>query len=409
MKLDLFVLCLSLLAFYTHFSLAKRSGGGGFGKSFGSKKTSTSNRGSTNTGHKNNQGSSSQGGYPKQPVHPNQGGHPPQSGRPGYPGSYPQQPGRGVYHNQYPAQGSPYGGYGGQGGYGGYGGQGSYGGGYINKNPNNNILSPRYGGSFGYGGHGVGGGSPFSRSVQANGMYPSDKSRGFGRSAVMAAAGGAMAGMALGYGLGRFPRPHFNFHSPQEEYYYNNYMYRKYGVKSTDTNDYSRDYTYSPPPATYDSYMDSCMKRTDLLPAENRQPNNKPAATTTTAAAPDTGNGSNATETNSTAPSTPRPVNESKANPGPPASQVLRETATDDDDDTVSIVEIGYPALIDQLKVRRCLELYMVYSEKYLKKKKEPKPSNGAQGLQMGPQGLLAVVTSTIVMLLNSNMLMLLH
>uniref|UniRef100_A0A8P4KPJ7 Prion protein, related sequence 3 n=1 Tax=Dicentrarchus labrax TaxID=13489 RepID=A0A8P4KPJ7_DICLA len=423
MKLDLFVLCLSLLSFHTHFSLAKRSGGGSFGKSFGSKKTSTSNRGSTNTGNKNNQGSSSQGGNPKQPVKPNQGGYPPQSGRPGYPGSYPQQPGGGVYHNQYPARGSPYGGgYGGQGGYGGYGGQGGYGGyggGYINKNPNNNILSPRYGGSFGYGGHGVGGGSPFSRSVQANGMYPSDKSRGFGRSAVMAAAGGAMAGMALGYGLGRFPRPHFNFHSPQEEYYYNNYMYRKYGVKSTDTNDYSRDYTYSKPPETYDRYMDSCMKRTDLLPAENRQPNNKPAATITTTAATttptaalDTGNGSNATETNSTAvdnsstpaTSTPRPVNQPEANPVTPASEVIRKTATDDDDDTVSIVEIGYPALINQLKVRKCLELYMVYHEKYSRQL-----SGGAQGLEMSSQGLLAVITSTIVMLLNSNMLMLLH
>ena len=61
------------------------------------------------------------------------------------------------------------------------------------------------------------------------GYNPSVRSQGFGRQAMMAAGAGAVAGMALGYGLGSFPRPHFNFHSPQEEYYYNNYMYRRYG------------------------------------------------------------------------------------------------------------------------------------------------------------------------------------
>lgn len=299
----------------------------------------------------------------------------------------------------------------------------------MNYNPNNKVLSPHYGGSFGYGGYGGRGGSPFSHSVQAMGMYPSDKSRGFGRSAVMAAAGGAVAGMALGYGLGRFPRPPFRFHSPQEEYYYNHYMYRKYGTKSTDTNDYSRDYTYSKPDQTYDSYMDSCMKRTDLLPA----PKNKPAATTTTTtitttsvantttsvtntttAAPDSGIDNNTTKSNSTAaespttaPPTPRPLNKSEANPKPPASQPLRQAAADDDnDDTVTIVEIGYPALIEQMKARKCVELYMVYSEKYLKKKTESGITDGLQRLEMGLQGLLAVATSTTLMLLNSNMLM---
>lgn len=302
----------------------------------------------------------------------------------------------------------------------------------MNYNPNNKILSPQYGGSFGYGGHGVGGGSPFSHSAQAMGMYPSDKSRGFGRSAVMAAAGGAVAGMALGYGLGRFPRPPFHFHSPQEEYYYNHYMYRKYGIKSTDDNDYSRDYKFSQPPQTYDSYMASCMKRTDLLPSENRRPSNEPAATTTaatttttttsvtttTTAVPDAGFGNHTTKSNSTASeksspstlSTSRPPNQPEASPVPLASQVLRKNANDDDDDdTVSIVEIGYPALVQQLKARRCVELYMVYSEKYLKKKTETSASDGVHGLKLGSGGLLAVVTSALLMLLNSNMLLLLH
>ncbi|XP_034728893.1 prion protein b [Etheostoma cragini] len=366
-----------------------------------------------------------QGGYPQQPGgYPNQGGYPQQPGRPGgypYQGGYPQQPGYpagGYPAGGYPAQGYPYGG-----GYGGHGSYGGYGGGYMNYNPNNKVLSPRYGGSFGYGGHGTGVGSPFSHSVQSMGMYPSDKSRGFGRSAVMAAAGGAMAGMALGYGLGRFPRPPFHFHSPQEEYYYNHYMYRKYGTKSTDSNDYSRDYSYSKPPETYDSYMDSCMKRTDILPVENQKPNNKPvvttttmitttSATSTTTAALDSGISNNTTESNSTAAansttssSTPLHPNKSEDNPVPPASRLLMKATTkdDDNDDTVSIVEIGYPALIEQMKARRCVELYMVYSEKYLKKKTEPNSTGGVQGLEMGLQGLLAVIISLMLMLLNSN------
>ncbi|XP_071339327.1 uncharacterized protein [Trachinotus anak] len=418
-------LCLSLLL-NIHFSLAEKRIG--LGKKINLFKKTPKTKTNLDNKSKGTQ-QFNQGGYPQQP------------GRPvGYPnpGGYPQQPGypaRGYPAFGNPAQGYPYGGgyggYGGHGGYGGYGGHGSYGGyggypgGYVNYNPNNRILSPHYGGSFGYGGYGAGGGSPFSQSVQAMGVYPKEKSRGFGRSAVMAAAGGAVAGMALGYGLGRFPRPHFDFHNAQEEQYYNHYMYRRYGVKSTDTNDYSRDYKYSQPPETYDSYMDSCMKRTDVLPAENQKPKNKPAATTTTTStstttttttvtsAPDTGTGSNTTEDRATAAgksstaasSPPRSLNQSEASPVPPASQAVRKADTDDDDDTVSIVEIGYPALIRQLKVRRCLELYMAYSEKYLKKKTESNTSNGAG---VG-QGFLAVITSTILMLLNSNMLMLLH
>ncbi|XP_068994384.1 uncharacterized protein [Embiotoca jacksoni] len=398
MKLSFSVLCLPLLLFHTPFSLARNRGGGGLGKGIGNKKSPNTNRGgtNTNTGNKNNQGS--QGGYPKQIGQNNQGGFPPQSGRPGQPGSYPkQQGGRGYY----PGRGSPYGAGYGQGGQGGYGG---YPGGYINKNPNNQILSPHYGGSFGYGGYGGRGGSPFSHSVQAMGIQPNAKSRGFGRSAVMAAAGGAMAGMALGYGLGRFPRPPFQFHSSQEEYYYNNYMYRKYGTQSTDTNDYSRDYSYNSVPQTFDGYMDSCMRRRDVLTAESQKPKNNPAVTTATtvaASASDADAGSNATETNRTAAessststlSNLRPANQPEAGPVSPAP---RSVGTAEDDDTVSVVEIGYPALIEQLKARKCLERYMAFSEKYLKRQ-----TGGAEGLEMGLRGLLAVITSTILMLLH--------
>lgn len=190
--------------------------------------------------------------------------------------------------------------------------------------------------------------------------------------------------MAVGYGMGRVTRPHFQFRSPQEEYYYNRYMHKKHSVQSTNTISNGGD---GGKPQTYESYMDSCMKNTDLL----SEPKNKTAATNTTTgvpSAPDPGN--NTAADNSSAPSTPHPTNQT-------------ETGDDDGDDAVSIVEIGYPALIKQMMVKRCLESYMTLSEKY------SSAAGGVQGLEMGPQGFLAVVTSTILMLLNSNMLILLH
>ena len=134
---------------------------------------------------------------------------------------------------------------------------------------------------------------------------------------MMAAGVGAVAGMAVGYGLGRFPRPHFNFRNPEEERNYNSYMYRRYGTNSTDEVDYGRDYAYKPPPRaqSYDSFMATCMKRTDLL--RDKTPNA----------------------------------------PG-----------TESDEDLVGIEAIGYPALIDQVKSRICVENYMEYSASFLKK-----------------------------------------
>ncbi|XP_072289934.1 uncharacterized protein [Eucyclogobius newberryi] len=372
------------------------------------------------------------GGYPAQGGgHPAQGGgYPAQGGSyPAQGGGYPAQGGRypaqgGGYPAQgggYPAQGGGYPGrgYGTQGGYGGQGGYGSYGtgghgggypGGYINQNPNNHILSPHYGGSFGYSGYAAGG-SPFARSAQAIGYVPSEKSKGFGRKAVMAAAGGAVAGMALGYGLGRFPRPHFNFHSPEEEYYYNYYMYKRYGLKSSDANDFSRDYSYKAPPDSYETFMNTCMKRKDLLPIpkKSRPTTTKtPSITTstlTTSSVPPSHPSNTmrtANHSRSTAPTTSGPPKLSEATngtSGAPAAMGVRKTAEDEDDDTVSVVEIGYPALIEQLKVRRCLELYIVYSEKYLRKNTTPSPRGGGQQ-ETGSHWMIFV--TSIVMIMNS-------
>ncbi|XP_053717879.1 prion protein b [Synchiropus splendidus] len=314
------------------------------------------------------------GGYPNQ--YPGRASYPAGGGNPagGYPagggyspgGSYPGRGGvnPGGFPNQYPAGGgypvrggntgpgwgSP-GGYPGgypaanPGGYpGGYPGRGA--GGQFNWNPNNQILSPRFGGGgYGYGGYGRGG-SPFAQSVQNMGYKP--KSTGFAKKALMAAGVGAVAGMAVGYGIGRFPRPHFSFRNPEEEYYYNNYMYRRYGSRSTDEKDFGRDYVYQPPPRaeSYDKFMDRCMLRTDLLKDQDEQK----------------------------------------------------------DDDTVSIEEIGYPALIEQLKARKCVEEYMKYSESFLKQRSAQQQSMPSRSTPLSFGGIQLL--SSILMLLSSTLLL---
>lgn len=165
----------------------------------------------------------------------------------------------------------------------------------------------------------------------------------------MAAGVGAVAGMAVGYGLGRFPRPHFSFRNPEEEYYYNNYMYRRYGVKSTDEKDYGRDFVYKPPPRaeSYDVYMDKCMNRTDLFKDQGK----------------------------------------AKA-----------------DDDTVSIEEIGYPMLIEQMKARKCVELYMEQSAKYLQEQKAQQRAGPINRCHSLSDGAIQLFTSLLML---SSMLLL--
>lgn len=177
----------------------------------------------------------------------------------------------------------------------------------------------------------------------------------------MVAAGvGAVAGMAIGYGLGRFPRPHFNFRNPEEEYYYNNYMYRRYGSQSTDEKDFGRDYVYKPPPRaeSYDNFMSRCMNKTDLLKQQDS--------------------------------SSPSPTSQSGGN---------------EDDDTVSIEEIGYPALIEQVKARRCVEQYMVYSERFLQEREAEQQVQFSRSSRPVSCGVIQLFTS-LFMLLSSMFLL---
>ncbi|CAB1447812.1 unnamed protein product [Pleuronectes platessa] len=163
--------------------------------------------------------------------------------------------------------------------------------------------------------------------------------------------------MAVGYGLGRFPRPHFNFRNPEEENSYNNYMYRSYGSRSTDQKDYGRDYVYKPPPRaqTYENFMRTCMNRTDLLKEQSR------SSTTT-------------------------------------------QIESDEDNDTVSIEEIGYPALIEQVRSKRCVEKYMEYSQQFLVERKAEQQLQPSRGDPLS-YGVVQLGTSLFVLL--SSMLLL--
>ncbi|MCI4381920.1 hypothetical protein PGIGA_G00257580 [Pangasianodon gigas] len=410
--------CLALVA-----CAVARRGGGGFKGGFGWGKGSNTGSKGTSTGNRGGSAGSYPNSYPGR-----SGGYPYPQG-----GSYPGYPVRGAsYPGSSPNQ---------------YGGAGGYAGAaqYPYWNPNNKIISPRYGGNYGYGGYGSygAGGSPFAQSVHSMGMKPSIQSKGFGKQAILAAGVGAMAGMAVGYGLGSFPRPHFMFHSPQEEYYYNHYMYRRYGTRPSDSNtnpsspgaepgDTGSSSTNNvhkifenPPPQSYDKYMDSCMKRTDLLredqgrnkravedswPQEagdiekvltEKDPNErlgeKPVGEAESQGSDLITRHENSGEGNKTSNATDSPLPFAAKLTGatePPTEPQEKKTdeMNEEDDDTVSILEIGYPALIEQLKARRCVELYMVYAEQHAETQAQVHiDDNGGEQLMPLSHGLMLI------------------
>lgn len=219
--------------------------------------------------------------------------------------------------------------------------------------------------------------------------------------------------MAMGYGLGRIHRPEHPLNSPQEEYYYKNYMYRKQGTKAAKTegnrvnSDYSdskvnEDYTHSihEPPMTYVGFMENCMSRQAHDQAKIIEQSNKITTATTTTArttrAVTTSALSDSAGSNGTA------VNESTSPLSKPEAKSMTPnlSKTPDNDKIVSIVEIGYPELIYQHNLKTCMERFFAYSE-FIK--------GGAQGMGTGSQGFVALATSVTVILLNSNLLMSLY
>ncbi|XP_067289181.1 uncharacterized protein [Pseudorasbora parva] len=339
-------------------------------------------KGSKNTSYKKpsnkpSQGTKAQSNYPRQPSNPvAEKNNPEYPGRGGYsPGGYPAA-------GSYPVRtaGQPEG----------YpGGHPSIGGGYPNWNPNNKILSPRYGGSFGGGGFGTGG-SPFSQTVKGMGYGPSVQSKGFAKKAMVAAGVGAIAGMAVGYGVGNFPRPNYQFRSPQEERHYNNYMYKHQGTHSKEGTVTKKNvkegpsYTPNLPPQlqSYDQFMNTCMNRNDLLNdsiVHNNIQRDEPLTDSLGM------NEKSEPEKNDTASTT---------------TDYSKDAHKDKDDDTVSIVQIGYPALIEQMKARKCVELYLVYSERFSEKQKESRreaPASSSEHNGQRVSGVLLFLTTSFM------------
>ncbi|KPP76195.1 calcium-binding protein P-like [Scleropages formosus] len=366
----LIVLCLVLLLLHGHSgragrssssrsktsSSSKSSGSSSSSKSSGSSSSSKS----TGSGHKTsystktNAGTSSHNPTQHHPDHgsphqfPNKN---PAAAAGGYPNQY---PGAGGYPYHYPGRGgvSP-GGYPKQ-----YPSAGNFPGGGA-AYPSDKILSPRYGWGYSYGASGVGG-SPFSRKVQSKGHFPSEKSKGFGKKAAVAAGLGVMTGAAVGYGVGRYSSPKFGFQNPMEEQFYNYYMYNRYNSNPTHI-----DHHHKP---TQNSGKRKNYNRNN--PSRNNPSQNNPSQT------------------------------DEERSPAPAASPL------EDDNDTVSIVEIGYPELVEQLKIRRCVELYTVYEEQRQKNAERVEIPFGS-GVQQHPlcHGVVLLFT-TALMVLSSTLLL---
>lgn len=203
----------------------------------------------------------------------------------------------------------------------------------------------------------------------------------------------------MGYGLGRMHRPDYQLNSPQEEYYYNHYMYKKHGTKTevnranrgSSDNNVNEEYTSSnnEAPMTYDGYMEKCMIGLQRDQVKIMEQSDKPTIATTTTArttrSVTPSSASDAAGSNKTA------LNEST----PSLSIAPGLSKTPDDEKTVSIVEIGYPALIYQHNVKTCMERFFAYSE-FIK--------GGAQGIGTGSPRFVALASSVMLMLFNSNL-----
>lgn len=203
-----------------------------------------------------------------------------------------------------------------------------------------------------------------------------------------------------------------------------------------------------PPPQSYDTFMDSCMKRNDLLRGKrslrerrSEEPQgNEPVALAqlapeTSTAAPansePSGNVStgaaaqsqNNTDSSPVTPSNNITVAKEENRQEAAERQAEEEKKAEVEDEVVSIMEIGYPALIEQLKARKCIELYMVYTERVAQEQQQQqqqqvgersngnynddyKAKGGGEKLGALNQGTMLLLSSTVSLLLS---LLLLH
>ncbi|KAK1154412.1 hypothetical protein AOXY_G28758 [Acipenser oxyrinchus oxyrinchus] len=276
-----------------------------------------------------------------------------------------------------------------------------------------------------------GGGSYFSQSVAGQGFKPSHKSKGFGKKAALAAGVGVATGMGSFPGVYRGPRLEIDFNSEEEERYYNYYMWKRY-VATPFGGDSGTlmHYYFRQPAQTYEMFRDRCLKRNDLLPGkETKRAVQSPAGTDedgpssniNTTAADNSKNtmdilpGRNNSAVNATSnpPVSVSPgninVTETDAknstgnatvnNTASEAASATRPAQEDkDDDDVVGVMDVGNPEMIEQMKLYRCIELYVDYTHQYLTKRTEtdtrmPK-SKGAARLT----GSLLLLVSTLLL-----------
>uniref|UniRef100_A0A8C4RDC9 Hornerin-like n=2 Tax=Erpetoichthys calabaricus TaxID=27687 RepID=A0A8C4RDC9_ERPCA len=374
-----------LLALLSSSVLSKKGRGGIFGGSKTSKKTSSSSSSKSSwsswSSNSNTQGGGNTQSRPNldNPYRsgaggsnwgqnnnrmPNQQGYGYGQNQPGYgqnqPGYGHNQPGYG--HNQ-PGYGQNQPGYGqNQPGYGqnqpGYGyGHNQPGYGYGHNQPGYGYGHNQPG--YGYG-HNPGYGQGYGYGYGKNYGY---KPKGFGKNSMVAAGVGAAAGAAVGYGLGRmYSRPwmDIDFDSPDAARYYRQYMERRYGHhRSMYRDDDGYNYYYERPPISYNDFIESCMRRPNLLemPRNCSEPgspdclmqrDNSDSALVelflnwNVSTANTTSTDSNTTTTTSTTPS----------------KGVLR--------DTIKAKAATDPELATQMKLARCIEEYVDYTHQYL-------------------------------------------
>lgn len=181
---------------------------------------------------------------------------------------------------------------------------------------------------------------------------------------------------------------------PAAERHYNQSLYQHQGTHSKGVNNKggSSNTSKLPPQAqSYDQFMNTCMTKGDLLKEQNMK---------------DSAVRNNIKRDESL--TDYLGMNEDYLEKGEPEKNNTASTTTvsdypngagihnDEDDDTVSIVQIGYPALIEQMKACKCVEQYLVYSESFPEKQKE-KSFGNHNGHRVS--GVLLLLTTSFMLL----------
>ncbi|MFT7817755.1 spidroin-2-like [Arapaima gigas] len=273
--------------------------------------------------------------------------------------------------------------------------------------------------------------------LQSKGYSPSIKSKSFGKKAALAAGLGGVGGMVIGKKMGRSK---FRFHNPVEERMYNDYMYHRHRAhavgdhtlydpnplnpKWTDPsqmdpwrNESNNNRAYVPPGQSFKNFMKSCMKRTDLLKGQHdditwqatdgvTSQGINPKVTSKQGPQEELLNKSLGNEKLKTVGAGNGSINVTSSQ-GETVDILVWDNSKapaadpqEDDNDTVSILEIGYPELIEQLMVQRCQEFFIVYAAQHQQNlTTEREDILNGNAMQQCPfcRGLLLLFTSALM------------